>query len=215
MRKMKKAVISMLLAGVMVLTTACGASFDASGYVKACLDLLTKCEYEEYVELTERSEEEAMADYEESIDNMMADIESLGLSAELSAKYRTFFEDIYKATKYEVLEAVEDEDGNFTVDVEIEQLTGVFNGVTDELNAAASAYGEELAASGETLDDVAINEWVYNKLYEILNENMAELTYNEKQTVTVHVVLEDDLYTIPDEDYEALDAALIDLGDLV
>lgn len=212
---MKKAFISMLLVGIMVLTTACGASFDASGYVKACLDLLTKCEYEEYVELTERTEEQALADYEASIDNMMADIESLGLSEELTAQYRTFFEELYKLTKYEVLEATEGEDGNYTVDVEIEQLTGVFNGVADSLNTAAAEYGQELANSGQDISDEEINEWVYTKLYEILNTNMANVSYKEKQTVTVQVVLEGDVYTIPDEDYVAIDEALIDLGDMI
>ena len=214
MKRMKKAVVAIWLTGIMILSAACTTSFDASAYVESCLDLLTKCEYEQYVELTERSEEKAIADYEESIDTMMEEFESLGISEELTAGYRTFFEDIYQATKYEVLEAVEDEDGNFTVDVEIEQVTGVFNDVTDELNVAADDYAAELAASGETLDDAAVNEWVYHKLYEILNENIAELTYNEKQTITVHVVLEDDLYTIPEEDYAVIDAALIDLGEL-
>lgn len=214
MRNAKKVLISLLLVGVMVFTTACGASFDASGYVEACLELLTRGESAEYCKLTERSEEQAKADYEESINNMMADFESLGLSEELVAKYRTLFEDIYKATKYNVLEASEVGEDHYTVDVEIEQITGIFNGVAEELNTAAYEYGEQLASSGETIDEAAINEWVYNKLFEILNENLATATYNEKQTITVNVVLEGEVYTIPEEDYILIDKTLIDLGDL-
>ena len=215
MGRMKKILLSLVLVFVMISSAACGgAAFDASGYVKSCLDLLTRCEYEEYTKLTERSKEEAIADYEASVDNMMADFASMGISDELVANYRTLFEEVYKATKYTVLEAVETEDGNFTVDVEIEQVTGVFNGVAEELNAAAAAYGEDLAESGEEIDEATINEWVYAKLYEILNGNLANITYNEKQTITVNVVLEGETYTIPETDYTAIDAALIDLGDM-
>lgn len=216
MKKMKKAVISILLVSVMVMATACGSTFDASGYVKSCLDLLTRCEYEEYMTFTERSEEQAIADYTNNIDTIIASFDALGISEELSANYRTFFEDLFKQTKYTVLEATEDENNNFTVEVEIEQITGVFNDIEDELNAEAAAYAEEIINSGYELpSDEELNEWVYTKLYEILNANMENLTYNEKQTITVHVELVDEIYTIPDEDYEVIDAALIDLGDIM
>ena len=214
MKRMKKLMVSILLVGILLFTAACNASFDAAGYVKSCLDLLTRCEYKEYITFTERTKEEAVADYEKSMDSMMSEYESLGLSEELVEKYRKFFEDLYRATKYEVLEAVQNEDGSYLVEVEVEQVTGVFNGVTDALNAAAISYGEEIAASGEEISDEAINEWIYNKLYEIVSANLANVTYKEKQIVTVTVALEGELYNISDADYAALDEALIDLGDM-
>lgn len=214
MNKLKKALISILLIGIMVVMTACNATFDAAGYVKSCLDLLTRCEYEEYVEFTKRSKDEAILDYEKSMDYMMSDFEALNLSEELVEKYRDFFMDLYKMTKYEVAEAVENEDGTYLVDVKISKLTGVFNGVTEELNAAALTYGEELAASGQEADEQAVNEWVYEKLYEIVSANMESASYEEPITVTVGVITDNEVYTITEADYAVLEESLVDLGDM-
>lgn len=212
MKKIKMMLTAAVLAVTMLFATAC-ARFDASAYVKACLDAVTKGEVEEYMKLIDCTEEEAKQDYEDNLDFMIEEMESLGLSDELIAKYREFYAKLYKQTKYEVLEAEKDGDG-FTVDVEIEQITGVFDGVEDELYAAAEKYAQDLVNSGESLDNADINEWTYNKMYEILSDRMDQLTYNEKQTITVHVVLNDGYYEIPEEDYEAIDAAMLDVGDL-
>ena len=164
------------------------------------------------MKLTQRTEEEAEKDYQSNIDTMLSSIEALGISEDMLDKYQTFYEDLLKKTKYEVKEAREDGD-NFTVDVEVEQLTGIFDGIQDELYTEAEAYGQELAESGEMPSNEEINEWAANKLHDILTARLAQASYGEKQTVTVHVVLNDKTWEIPQEDYEALDAALIDLGD--
>lgn len=202
-----------VLGGAIIGRSLIGEKFDASGYVKACLDLVTKGEKEDYMKLTQRTEEEAEEDYQANMDLLMSDIESMGISEDLQDKYQAFYEELLKKTKYDVKEAKEDGD-NFTVDVEIEQITGVFNGVQDELYAEAEAYGQQLAESGEMPSDEEINEWAFNKLYEILTAKLAQATYNETQTVTVHVVLNDNTWEIPQDDYDVLDAALVDLGDL-
>ncbi len=210
-QRIRVAVMAVTLCAVMVLSAGCGKKFDASGYVKACLDLVTKNEQEDYMKLTERTKEQAEEDYQSNLDTIMSDFAALGISDELQDKYRAFYADILKSTKYTVLEAKEDGD-NFTVDVEVEQLTGVFNGVQDELVTAAQEYAEGLT---EQPTNEEANEWTANKLYEILMERMSSsLTYNEKKTITVHVQLNDKIYEIPQSDYDALDAALIDVGDL-
>ena len=51
MTKMKKVFVT-CLAGIMVMATVAGCGkFDAAGYVTACLDLLTKGETEQYMNL--------------------------------------------------------------------------------------------------------------------------------------------------------------------
>lgn len=212
-RKIRIMVMAFALTAIMVLTTACGSKFDASGYVKACLDVVTRGEKEEYMKLTKRTEEEAEQDYQDAVDSLIGDIDDGSLTDEMQEKYETLFEDILKKTKYEVKEAVEDGD-NFTVDVEVEQLTGVFNGVVDELNAEAEAYYAEMIESGEDVTEEEALAWVNETLYNIIAGNLEKATYNEKQTVTVHVVLDGEAWDIPQEDYDALYAAMLDMEDV-
>lgn len=210
-QRIRVAVMALTLCAVMVLTTACGKKFDASGYVKACLDLVTKNEQKDYMKLTERTAEQAEQDYQSNLDSIMSDFAAMGISEELQDKYRAFYADVLKKTKYTVLEAKEDGD-NFTVEVEVEQLTGVFNGVQAELVAAAEEYAAGLEEQ-PSMEEA--QEWTANTLYEMLVARMdSSLSYNEKQTVTVHVQLNNKVYEIPQSDYDALDSALIDIGDL-
>ena len=184
MKHTKKALVALVMAVLMVAMTACSASkFDASSYVKSCLDVLTKGEKDKYMELTGRTEEEATQDYEDNLQAMVDDMASIGITDEsLLEQYRTFFADLMKLTKYDVKEAKE--------------------------------YGAEKAAAGEEVTDEELQQWVCEKLLELVKANMASATYGEPTTVTVHVVDNDDVYEIPEADYTALDEALIDLGDL-
>ena len=215
MKHTKKALVALVMAVLMVAMTACSASkFDASSYVKSCLDVLTKGEKDKYMELTGRTEEEATQDYEDNLQAMVDDMASIGITDEsLLEQYRTFFADLMKLTKYDVKEAKEDGD-NYTVDVEITPVTGVFDGIMDQLLSDAEEYGAEKAAAGEEVTDEELQQWVCEKLLELVKANMASATYGEPTTVTVHVVDNDDVYEIPEADYTALDDALIDLGDL-
>lgn len=215
---MKKRIGIVVTAFVMVMAmvlTGCGEKFDASAYVKSCIDVITRGEKEEYMKITQRTEEQAQQDYEGNLDIIMEGFSDTGMSEELQEKYRTFFADLLKKTKYEVKEAKESETkGNYTVDVEVEPIMGVFDGLQDELNAATQAYVEELLNSGQTVDEAAANEWVFNTMYDMLVTRMENITYGEKQTVTMNVVLNGKIYEIPEEDYTALDAVLIDYGDM-
>ena len=204
MKHTKKALVALVMAVLMVAMTACSAS----------LDVLTKGEKDKYMELTGRTEEEATQDYEDNLQAMVDDMASIGITDEsLLEQYRTFFADLMKLTKYDVKEAKEDGD-NYTVDVEITPVTGVFDGIMDQLLSDAEEYGAEKAAAGEEVTDEELQQWVCEKLLELVKANMASATYGEPTTVTVHVVDNDDVYEIPEADYTALDEALIDLGDL-
>ena len=166
------------------------------------------------MELTGRTEEEATQDYEDNLQAMVDDMASIGITDEsLLEQYRTFFADLMKMTKYDVKEAKEDGD-NYTVDVEITPVTGVFDGILDQLLADAEEYGAEKESAGEELTDDDLQQWVCEKLLELVKANMASASYGDPVTVTVHVVNNDDVYEIPEADYTALDDALIDLGDL-
>ncbi|MDO4286953.1 MAG: hypothetical protein Q4C40_04430 [Eubacteriales bacterium] len=206
---------SMLIVGVVCLLTACGPKFDASGYVKAALDADIHGESAEYAKLLEITEEEAQQEYEEVLDSMVSEMSDLGLSDELNDKYRTLFADLLKKTDYTVLEATENDDGSFTVPVEIKPITNVFSGLMDELEADMTEYANSLVDSGDIPNDDEITEYAGQLVYDMLAARLDAIEYGEAQTVEVTVALdEDNAYGVAEDDIEALLTTMIDLGDL-
>ena len=128
MKTLKKALVTGLVAVMMVVNLAGCGKFDAAAYVESCLDLLTKGETEQYMKMTGRSKEQAESDYESNIDAMMTEMDQFNLSDELSNSYRQLFKDVYAKAKYTVKDAekMDDKDGYY-VTVEIEQMTGQRN----------------------------------------------------------------------------------------
>ena len=139
MKTLKKALVTGLVAVMMVVNLAGCGKFDAAAYVESCLDLLTKGETEQYMKMTGRSKEQAESDYESNIDAMMTEMDQFNLSDELSNSYRQLFKDVYAKAKYTVKDAekMDDKDGYY-VTVEIEQMTGLFNGIQEELMTECS-----------------------------------------------------------------------------
>lgn len=208
MKKMKKVIVT-CLTGILLMATVAGCGkFDAAGYVTACLDLLTKGETEQYMKLTDRTKEQAEQDYEDNIDSMMDGMGEVGLSDELTENYRTLYKDIYKKAKYTVTgaEKMKDKDG-YTVTVEVEQMTGLFDDLENEVT---SRVMDEMAnLSPDTTED-ELNELVFQTMYDVLQERMDSISYKDPETITVEVLGEDGVYSITDDGYTDLDEALID-----
>ena len=122
--------------------------------------------------------------------------------------YRTLYKNIYKSAKYTVTgsEKMTDKDG-YTVTVEIEQITGLFDGLEDEVTNRVMNEKDSLTPD---ITEAEVNELVFQIMYDVLNERMDAITYNEPETVTVEVVGEDGVYSITEEGYTILDDALID-----
>ena len=59
-----------------------------------------------------------------------------------------------------------------------------------------------------------INEMVFQKMYDILVQRVAEPTYGEAQTVEVHVELSDNMYSINEDDLTELDLILFPADNL-
>lgn len=213
MKSMKKIMVTVLAVVMMVATFAgCGQKFDAAAYVTSCMDLLTKGETKQYTKTTGRTEEEAQQDYEANIDSMMSAMGDISMTEDLENGYRQLFKDLYKNAKYEVTgaEKMEDEDG-YTVTIEIQQMTGFFDGVQDELMTQATDYVNGLS---EMPSDDELNEAIYQMMLDLLEANLSEITYNDAQTITVEVMGDDGVYSITDEGYTAIDDALLDVSGL-
>jgi len=69
--KSKQTTLLLMLSLFLVLT-GCMKEFDASGYIRSCLNANTKAEFEEYAEITGSTVEEVEALYNQAIDAEMA-----------------------------------------------------------------------------------------------------------------------------------------------
>lgn len=211
MRKMKKSFMACLLTIVMAISLAgCKAEFDAANYVDSCLDLLTKGETKEYMKMTKRTEEQAKQDYQNNLDSMVTSMGVTGISDKLQEDYKTFFEELYSKSKYEVKSSkkMSGKDG-YTVTVEIQQITGLFDGLQDELVEKSA----ELAS--EDLDVNQAMELVFQIMLDLMNDRLDNITYSDAKSITVDVVADSDkVYSITNKGYEAINDALISIEGL-
>lgn len=205
----KKKIAGVVLAAVTALCfTACGgfSAEDASAYVKSALDAEYKAEFDEYMKQTDSTQEEAEAMYQQGLDTVTSGfgLDSLGISDELAAQYRDVAADLLALAKYEVKDAVEDGDG-YAVEVSYEPYIGAQT-LDHDLNAAL----EEITASiSDVQSEEELNEMVFQKVLEILQQKVAEPEYGEAETYTIHVTKgSDNVYSISQDDLVGLDYAM-------
>ncbi len=207
----KRGLLAALLIAVMTLLCGCGgmSAEDAQSYAQSILDASYKGEFDKYIEWTKSTEEEAKELYESNIDTTMqeAGFSVLGLSDELTANYRQLFLDMIKQANYEVGEAKEAGDKAYTIDVTVKPFTG-FDGLQAEVDAAVTPEAAA-AANVDTNDQAAANEFVFQKMYEIMAGKVASPSYGEPTTVTINVKPDSNgVYFIDQTDLTALDDAM-------
>ena len=212
MKTLKKALVTGLVAVMMVVNLAGCGKFDAAAYVESCLDLLTKGETEQYMKMTGRSKEQAESDYESNIDAMMTEMDQFNLSDELSNSFRQLFKDVYAKAKYTVKDAekMDGQDGYY-VTVEIEQMTGLFNGIQEELMTEFTDWANSFDADTYPTED-EMYEQMYQMMYDLMKARLDSITYNDPQEVVVEVIGEDNVYSISDGSMTELDEALLDVA---
>ncbi len=208
----KRKGIAALIVTVMMLTLlgGCAKKFDASGYTKAVLDLSYKGETAEYMKLTESTKEEAEAVYTDNLDYMIEVFAQFDLSDELEGKYRDYLKDLNKNIKYTVGEAVEDKEGNFTVEVKVEPIKNVvecYDILATQYNEYLTQVQEDIANGGEVPSEEELLNKEMEMYYDILRESLdSGVHYGEPESVTVHVNKNsDNVYEIPEEDFRAVD----------
>lgn len=214
--KVKILLTTGLLAAAMLLAVACGKSFDASGYVKSFMDMLTKGEVEDYMKFTGQSQEEAKKDYNAMTEAMMEAVGGAGVSQEVQERFKDVYVKILAKSKYTVKDAVKNDDGGYTVDVEIEPVTGLYDGLSEELQTEAAEYAAGLMSSGGEIDQTAITDWVFNLMLDKMEDRMDSLSYGDPRTITVEIEKDSNTYKIKDEEEigEKIGMALIDTSTL-
>lgn len=193
------ACLSMLLGG-------CGKKLtteNAPDYVKSALDACYKADFDAYMEFTKCTQEEAEELYQAGLDTNMeaSGIVASSVGSDLQEQYRQLFADILNISKYEVGEAKED-GGGFTVEVTVEPFL-MFNDLEQELLPLLE--NEE----AQSLADDEIEQFVYQKMYELMSSKLDTPEYGDPETVTVHIQPDEDgVQTINEDDLTALDAAM-------
>lgn len=203
--------------------SACGRGLsadDAQLYVQGVLDenYLGKAD-PDFLKLIDSTEDEADEVYAGSmeteaqffldsfVESELSQEEQDRLLEELSTMYRQ----IYAHSKYTVESASEVDDTTFGVKVTVEPID-IFHQVADELNNGAadelnSRYPDQMTDEEYMAYEV---EWV-ELFMDLTYEKLPQLDYLEPQTLLVQVALgDDDYWTIPDEDFWAVDALVID-----
>ncbi len=197
---MKKAGAVILTAVMALVLSSCGLAsqrdFDAGGYVQAALDAKYKQEYQAYAESVGVNEEEAREQMEKEFqDSLEEQITQSGLTAtdEEKESYFQLEAELRGKIRYEVQEAVRDEDDNYTVDVIVTPVNAydlLGERFPDMIQEAVDAGADESAMMG-----------VFLECFQGCVDDAQEL---DQKTVTLHVTHEDEglrkVYTIDEDD---------------
>lgn len=206
---MKKKV-SLILALIMVLGVlgGCGASFDASSYLKALLDNTYKNDSSQLVSMKVATAEEASEVYEQGldavIDGMVASVGNI--SEEQKAEIKAAFADILAAAKYTVGEA-EKKDDYYIVTVSCEKMNVYAPTVEAWMAAIIEKSGEWQTDAPSEAEQI---EWFMSSLKDSIEESLKNVTYDEAQDVTVKISIQDNLWTPSTSDLTNVENALFD-----
>lgn len=202
------------------LLTACMLSgcslfdFDASGYIKACLDANAHGEFTEYAKITGISEEEAAKQYNAMLDQEVSYLSVYNLTEERTQDFRDLYSSIYKNFKYEVGEASKNDDGSYSVPVTSYKLQ-VFKSIMADAEAYITDYVNQEEQAGNTTTEDDIYTAVTDYMYDTLSANLATPEYAEPVTITVTVLPEKRessiVYSISPAELQTLLQALIDV----
>lgn len=210
----KLSILLLFILATAFVVTGCTPNFDASGYVKSCLDANTHGEFTEYADITKTSIEEIEALYNQNIDTEIAYLDSYNISAEKKEAFRTLFIDIYKNFKYEVGEATRNEDDSYSVPVTTYKLQ-IFKDIMTEGEAYITDYAQKEVDAGRTPTQAQLEEEVINYMYDTMKANLAALEYAEPATTTVTVSPSKQgsqtVYSVGQTDLQALLESFIDI----
>ena len=188
--KMKKVLALMLTFIFVISATACGGAtkFDAEAYVRGVMDANYKQKYDEYAKARGISEKDAKAEIEdtldEQVDTELSGLEALGdFTEEEKQEYKDMLVKIDNLAKYEVKEAKEDKDGNFTVTIEVTP-SDVYQTLEDNSTAVAQEMmdqGQDVSqADASMFQDLLIrNAGAENAAAELTDPYWATVSYEQ------------------------------------
>lgn len=203
---MKKRLLTLFMTMAMVLSmTACGSSFDATGYVKGYLDANFKGEFDAYAKLCDEDASEVEKTYNKTLDDALQScFAGISLSDDSMAQLKDAFINLYKQAKYTVNEAEKDGD-KYKVSVKVEPLyLGLTTeNITDLTEQATKQYTKE--NSDGSYDQDKLYEIYAQIMVDFINDKAENPTFGEASTIEVEVYKNDaKQYTISTTDQSKL-----------
>ena len=194
------------------LATGCSLfSFDASGYIKACLDANMHGEFEEYAKITNNSVEDIEKLYNDFLDTDLSFLKQYNVSEDKEQQFRELFINLYKKTQYEVGGATKESDGSYTVPVTVHKMI-IFKSVMETLEDDVTAWAESQVSSGTTPSNDEIYNYVLDYMYDKIAAEVDNPTYDEPQATTIKVSKNsDNVYAVDQNELLSLFESLIDL----
>ncbi len=207
--------LALSFSGCSIINSIFGAKFDAAGYVQGGLDCLYKGEFDQYMELTEATEEEAKQTYEEGLE-AEADVFEQYIGAEgvitdaSRAKIIELYKSIYAKSNYSV-KLLSETNGVYVVEVVIHPIDIFTNCYDDATAYVDSFYEKDEAGEFDGLTDEEYSDKYIQGLLDLYTAYVPEIGYNEAKTLTVQVKQDDSgLYTLSDEDMQNIDTWIIE-----
>ena len=221
-----KALGAALLAALLCFSlAACGGSGDltateATTYVQGLLDRTFLGQFnEDYMDLVGTSKETMEEYYRDGLvteaERFIYYYDLVDVDDDLKQEIVDFYEQLYKSSKYEVAPAAKLSTGGFACEVTVYSidLAGAMDDPTEELyNSIFGQYtNEEIQAMSD--EDYAQLEVQWREgVVDLAYDALPNITNSETATyITVQVKLdeEDDMWSLVDTDFDAVDSAII------
>ena len=216
MKKIKVATMFMTLLAVISLT-ACKETveFDAKRYVQGCLDSSTKEKYDDFVAMTNMKKEDAQMLYDERILKAVEIVGANKFGEELEKQYIEMYKSLFANHKYEVGEAVKNEDGSYTVPVTTYSLK-VFEGTMESAKTELSTWIDKKQEAGKELTDDEITKKRLQITYDIIMKKLEKPEYGEAVKIDVAIVPKESesgtSYVMDANSFEEVLSSCVDAG---
>lgn len=214
MKKTKKhSILFLLTCMIAVFTTGCGFNFDASGYVQACLDANAHGEFAAYAEITNIPVETAEQQFNDRMDEEISYLDAYNLDETRKAQFRDLFVKMYGSFKYEVGEAVKNDDNSYSVPVTTYKLM-VFKDVMKDGEDFMMDYAQKEIDAGRTPTEDDLYIIAADFMYDYMSKNLDALEYAEgvSTTVTVAPTSSDSrVYSFSEYELQSLLESMVDI----
>lgn len=217
-KTIKKHLIIVMLTALMLLSlTGCSLLGNSkktyANYVTSLLDTNYKADFTGYMKITNATQEEAQTVYDDGIDYLAdALMAAYGVKdtegSDIKEQFQTLAKDIYSHASYEVSD-VTNTDGTYTVTVTIYPID-ILVSTYDDVAAYIENMNQRVAA-GDYDDyelDAYENEYAQG-IIDILTDALPNVGNGEGVSVTVTIQDNSEYYYISDDDFLALDKAML------
>lgn len=211
MKNLRKIVLMLLCVLTVGLMGGCTSGTDVQSYLQALLDASYKNDSKIFVEIKLGTAEEAQSLYDEGIDTgVSAFCSRLGVSDEYKEEFRQIYMDMLGKVRYTIENAEKQSDGSYVVTVSYEKMN-IFKPALELYQSDVAAMANEWSASaGDTPSEEEMMKEVVLAFKKSMETVLADVQYNEADTMTVRIELVNNVYTPNTEDVVKLEKALFD-----